>query len=371
MIELALLLIVSIVCYILYGLLKNVRGCIKYCESIPSSNNSQAISIIKPSKGITDFTRSNFSSWVNQKYDSPIEVIFAFDEGDPGITLVKELNLPNVKIVSHPILEGFSGKMSALYHGVTLASHELLVFSDGDTLASYNTCSQIITQINKTAKIVTCPARYTVAQNIWGRIYASLWNLVEFGVVGPEVVKNGDKVFGTTFTLSKQTLSLLGGLSIFKNYIAEDMAIGQKAKQKGVSIVLGPVIEAPVGVITFPELLAKLSRAALYTKTMRRFRENWRFIAIYSYLFVILSPAFFLGNLLLVLVFCLAVARLVFESYMWYTITQEKRVMYSCFLGDPIFLLTYLVASITRKMKWSGRVYRVFSNGRMERRADD
>jgi len=275
MIELVLILIFFAVCYTLYTVLKNVNTCIKYCESIPTSTKSQSISIIKPSKGITVFTTSNFLSWVNQKYGSQIEIIFAFDKADPGITLVKKLNLPNMKIVSQPILDGFTGKMSALYHGLEQASHDLLIFSDGDTRALDTTCSQIMTQLRTGAQIVTCPARYSSAQNIWGRIYASLWNLVEFGVVGSEIVEYGGKVFGTTFALSTQTLTFLGGLSMFKNYIAEDMALGQKAKQKGVSIVLGPVIEAPVGRMTFTELIAKFSRAALYARTMRRFRENW------------------------------------------------------------------------------------------------
>jgi cellulose synthase/poly-beta-1,6-N-acetylglucosamine synthase-like glycosyltransferase len=368
MIELVLILIFFVVFYTLYTLLKNMNTCIKYSESIPTSTDSQAISIIKPSKGINVFTSSNFFSWVNQKYDSQIEIIFAFDEADPGINLAKELKLPNVKIVSRPILDGFTGKMSALYHGLEQASHELLVFSDGDTRASDTTCSQIMTQIRMGAQIVTCPARYTSAQNIWGRIYASLWNLVEFGFVGTEIVEYGDKVFGTTFALSTQTLTLLGGLSMFKNYIAEDMALGQKAKKKRVSIVLGPIIESPVGRMTFTKLMAKFSRAALYAKTMRRFRENWRFVAIYSYIFVIISPALFLGDLLIVLVLGLASARLVFGTYAWYRITYEKRVLYSCFLGDVLFLLIYLITFITRTAKWSGRTYRVFSNGKMKRK---
>ena len=96
-------------------------------------------------------------------------------------------------------------------------------------------------------------------------------------------------------------LEKIGGLEKYRNYIAEDIAIGEKAYKENISIMLGPLIESPVGEMSFSNLLDKFSRAALYAITMRGLRNNWMFIFIYSYFLLLFPPGVFLYSEIVIL----------------------------------------------------------------------
>jgi len=113
-------------------------------------------------------------------------------------------------------------------------------------------------------------------------------------------------------------------------------------------VFLGPMIDSPVGTMYFSTLIEKFSRAALYAITMRGLRANWRFIFLYSYFLIIISPAIFFGPTLFVLIAVLALGRLTLASYIWFIITGEKRVSVECFLGDFLFFIIYIRSFIFR-----------------------
>ena len=352
--------------FIFLYILNNVKKCVEYCKNIPTTNFSEAVSIIKPSKGSDEFSLSNFNSWANQRYDAPIEYIFSFDkEDDTGIKVAQMVPFANKKILVNPIIEGFTGKMSALKHGLNASSHEVVIFSDSDTKAQNDTLSKIMSQFERGAKIVTCLATYNQAKNIWGRLYASTWNLAEIGIVGSSILVSGDQVVGNTFALSKNTLEQLGGLDKYRNFVAEDIAIGKSAHEKGFSIKLGPMIESPVGEMSFRAMIEKFSRASSYAITMRGLKNNWQFIIIYTYFLVLFPPAIFMDANIVILAFFLALGRLAFASYLWFVFTGEKRVFVECFLGDILFVFSYIRSLIFKTMSWSSNKYRVDSTGRL------
>ena len=357
---------ILIVYLILFYISNNVKKCIEYCKNIPTTDFSEAVSIIKPSKGSDEFSLTNFNSWVNQKYDAHIECIFSFDEkDDAGIKIAQAVPFPNKKILINPIIEGFTGKMSALKHGLNNSNYEVVVFSDSDTKAQSDTLSKIMSQLKRGAKIVTCLAIYNQTKNIWSRLYASTWNLAEIGIVGSSILKHGDQAVGNTLALSKNTLEQLGGLDKYSNYIAEDIAIGKSAHEVHFSILLGPMIESPVGEMSFHNLIEKYSRAASYAITMRGLKNNWQFIVIYSYFLVFFPPAIFLSANIVILAIFLALGRLTFASYLWFMMTGEKKVFIECFLGDILFFFMYIRSLIFKTMSWSSIKYRVDSTGRL------
>jgi hypothetical protein len=86
--------------FIFYKIANEVKEFITYCKNIQSTDYSEAVSIIKLSKGSNEFTLTNFYSWINQKYYSPIDYIFSFDdEEDPGIKIAEEINYHDKKIL--------------------------------------------------------------------------------------------------------------------------------------------------------------------------------------------------------------------------------------------------------------------------------
>ena len=192
----------------------------------------------------------------------------------------------------------------------------------------------------------------------------TIWNLAEIGIVGPSIINNGDQVVGNTFALYRKTLEQIGGLERYGNFIAEDIAIGRSAYESNFSIMLGPLIESPVGKMSFSRLIDKYSRAALYAITMRDLRKNWQFVCIYSYLLVLLPPVIlFDTDIVLVSVF-LALGRLALASYLWFLTTGEKRIFIECFMGDFLFILTYLRSLFFRIVTWSGHAKSWLANAR-------
>ena len=320
-------------------------------------------------KGFNEFTLSNYKSWINENNENsqPIEYIFSFDEGDPGVEITKEVHYDNKVILVNPIIEGFTGKMSALVYGLRQSSHDLVVFSDGDTRAHTDTLAKIMGQFDNGADIVTCLAVYNMAKNMWARLYASIWNLAEIGIVGASILKKGDQVVGNTFALHKKTLGLIGGLEKYGDFIAEDIAIGKSAFKAGLSVMLGPLIESPVGEMSFSDLMDKYSRAALYAITVRGLRNNWQFVCLYSYFLVLLPPVILFDKGILWVSIVLALGRLWFASYLWFITTGEKRLLVECFLGDFLFIWTYFRSIFSQVAIWSGVRYRVDSSGKIER----
>lgn len=362
--------IIILVNLFFYNIVKNVNAVIKYCNKIPPSDHSEAVTIIKPSKGSNEFTYSNYNSWINQnnQTESNIQYILSFDEeNDEGIKIANKIQYKNKKILVNPIINGFSGKMSALYHGLYNSTNELIIFSDGDTKAKNDTISKIQSQLKNNAKIVTCLAIYNKATNIWARLYASTWNLTELGIVGYSILTKGDQVVGNTFALHKNTLEQIGGLENYKNYIAEDIAIGKKAYELNQTILLGPLIESPVGALSYSNLIDKYSRAAQYTIKMRGLTKSWHFILLYSYFLVLLPPSIFLGKEILLLSLFLAMGRLALASYLWFITTNERRIFLECFIGDIIFFTVYIKSLFSKKITWSNNKYKVDSHGKLIR----
>ena len=162
-------------------------------------------------KGSNEFTLSNYLSWIDQDFKtrSLVEYIFSYDEGDSGIEIAKAVSYANMKVVSNPVMEGFTGKMSALTHGLINARNDLVVFSDGDTRAQSDTLTKIMGQFQRGADVVTCLAVYNRTKNLWARLYSSVWNLAEIGIVGPSIIRNGDSYKAKKFFESKELFNYL------------------------------------------------------------------------------------------------------------------------------------------------------------------
>jgi ceramide glucosyltransferase len=327
------------------------------------------ITIIKPVRGADRYTRGNFRSWVEQDYDAPIQLIFSFQDGnDPALEIAQGLQSSHsLTVIVNPVTEGYSGKMSNLAHGLNAAEHDYLVFSDSDTRADSQTCQRIVALHDRGAQLVSCLTRYCCADNLWGRIYAAFWNFEQIGFIAPSILKRGRKAIGNTIALSRATLRALGGLEAFKNYIAEDVAIGMRAYELGIRVALGPKIDSPVGRLGLRELIAKLGRAALFGITMKDSAENSQYLVLYSYILVMLLSAVMWNRSLFVLGLLLAALRVALASRLWWLTVGEKRMFYECFLEDVLFISVFVKALFSRKVVWAGIKYSVRPGGRMDR----
>ncbi len=356
---------VSIVGRLLLRAERRCRECLAYSAGLPTGGGHGPITIIKPVKGADEFTRANFTSWVRQQCPVPIQLVFSFeDPADPAIPIAEQLEtVVRPEVIVNPRREGFSGKMSNLFYGVRLARHDFLLFSDADIAAAPDTCNRIMEQVRHGVDLITCLPVHDRARNIWGRIYASFWNFEILGFVAPSVLREGSVAMGGTLGMKRQTLEALGGIETFKAFVAEDIAMGRKAKEKGLRVGLGPIVRSPVGRKSFGELMEKFSRAAMLGHTLIPPQERLQHIVLLSYLFLFMLSAILKHIPLLALGIGLLCIRLVFARRFWVIATGERRIPFESLLGDALLLFAFVRGLFVRRMTWGGVEYGVTRDG--------
>ncbi|GJM15989.1 MAG: hypothetical protein DHS20C13_13160 [Thermodesulfobacteriota bacterium] len=361
------LILFPVLVFVIYRIYRDFIKCLHYSRNLPLSNIQPDISIIKPVKGADEFSENNYRSWLGQDYSGTKQVIFSFqDKSDPGIVIVKQIqDLDHIKIVVNPVAEGFSGKMSNLFYGLKKAKYNILILSDSDIYAYPTTCRQIVYQLENRSDMVSCLTRHLNPKNLWARIFAGFWNFEQIGFIAPSILENGNKAMGGTIGLSKNALNILGGIEAFKDYVAEDVAMGTRAKELGIKVSLGPIVDSPVGTLNFNELINKFTRAALYGISMKKTNHNSQYAILYSYLLILILSAIFWNYSLMILGFLLAISTLILKSHLWFLVSGEKRVCYESIFGDVIFLSVFFKSLFLRTTTWGGIKYRVLSGGRM------
>lgn len=348
---------------------RTIRQMLAYSTSLPSETSTAfPVGIIKPVYGADAYTEDNFRSWAEQDYDGPVEMIFSFQEkNDPALPIAEDAP-GQLELLFNPVKPGYSGKMSNLYYGLKAAQYDFIVMSDSDTRASAMTIKQIASLWSQGAEFITSLTRYRNADNLWCRIYAAFWNYEQIGFLAPSIREHGRGAIGNTIAMTQETLQKLGGMEAFRDYVAEDMAMGAKAHELGIRVSLGPmIIGSPVGQMSLKSLLNKFSRAALFGITMKAGSETLRYVVLYSYLIVLLLAAILGDASLLLLGLILAFLRLVLASYVWWLTNDQKRLFYEAFLMDILFLYVFFRSFFSRTVTWAGIQYSVLPDGRMEK----
>jgi len=221
-----------------------------------------SLSIIKPVFGADAYTMKNFQSLAEQDYNAPLELIFSFQQADgPALLIAENVVGPHeYKTIVNPVEERYSGKMSNLFQCVRTARYNHLVFSDSDIHALPDICRQLATLHNQHWDLISCFIRHVGRGNVWGRIYATFWNYEHMAYISPAIIRYRRDATGGTMAMTRATLEQTGGLSAFKDYVAEDVPMGRRAHDLGLRAGLGPIVDSPVDGMILRALLNKFSR---------------------------------------------------------------------------------------------------------------
>ena len=346
---------------------KSLRHAIQPLGSI----QTLPVSVIKPVYGADHHTERNFQSWADQDYTGPLQIIFSFqDETDPAIPIAMRVaTVHDLSVIVNPVEEGFSGKMSNLLHGLNFSKYEFLIFSDSDIFASPDVCSKMTAMHRSGFDLISCLMRHCRADNLWGRIYAQFWNFEHMAFIAPGIVVQGKGATGGTMAMTSKTLAQMGGLAAFKDYVAEDVAMGRKAHALGLKIGLGPVIDSPVGNMDFQALIDKFSRAALYGATMTSLCKSALYSVLLGYWAVLVLGIVFNLHWLMLAGAGWSLLRIAFASQFWQNTQGGVKIFWEVLLSDALFVAVFTKSIFSRTLVWGGIRYRVLKNGKMIRRA--
>ncbi len=345
---------------------------LRYAQNLNSTSPQVGVTLIKPVYGANIYTEANFESWLKQNNSGNIQYIFSFqDPSDPALVIAKKLQERfQFEIIVNPVLTGYSGKTSNLYFALQKAKHELVIFSDSDISAPPETISKIVSQLNN-FDIVSCVVMHTEAQNIWAKIYATVWNAVTVALVPCVILKKTfPALAGGTIGIRQDALKRIGGLSAIASYIAEDGALSIRAHQENLKVGLGPILTSPIAKMKFSDLWHKLVRGSLIGLKMN---PNGFFATVASYVFLYLFWILIFASLVfqnytsLVLSLMIFLLRLFQASYVSSVCTQKTRCAYEMVLADFFSVCALVVAMFRPYVYWGPIKFKVLKGGVLQK----
>ena len=207
---------------------------ISYCKlSVHKSTHGPTISVVIPARN-EEHALPNLLDSLSGQLSGKDEVIVVDDHSEDNTKKVAENS--GVKVLeSSPTPEGWIGKTWACYQGANLASGEILVFLDADTVLEKNGLKSIVeTYVEKDGVLSIQP--YHKMRDLYEQLSA-FFNIIVmagigvFTVLGRRIKPIG--LFGPAVVMRKQYYVDSGGHEKVKGEILDDVALGAELQKEG------------------------------------------------------------------------------------------------------------------------------------------
>lgn len=238
-------------------------------KSQPSSKTSlPPVSLLKPIKGIEEELEENLISFLEQKYPSDFQIIFASTErDDPGIALARRIasRYPHLDIafVYSDTGYGLNPKVSNLAGALKVARYDTVLQSDANVRVKAGFLTNLVAEfVEKGASLLGCLVVGVGERSIG----AAFENLHLTGFISPSMcavqrVVDTTCVVGKAMIFKKSELDELGGISIVKDVLLEDFVLGETYRRADKRVVLSSQVVANVNVhTTITQFLGRHSR---------------------------------------------------------------------------------------------------------------
>ena len=225
---------------------------------LPAQRAGEPVSILKPLAGAEEGLEENLRSFFEQDYPQ-YEILFAVREtGDPAASIVERLQRQYPHVASRLIVTGEppypNAKVFSLDHMMRQARHSLLVMSDSDIRVTPDFLHTVAAEFAASdLAVATCPYRAVPGPSLWSSLEAIMMN-TEFlsGILVARMLEGMRFAVGPTIVARKEAIGKIGGWTEFKDFLAEDFVLGQRAAQAGLNVELSRcVIEHRIGAQPF------------------------------------------------------------------------------------------------------------------------
>jgi 4,4'-diaponeurosporenoate glycosyltransferase len=204
--------------------------------AINRSISYPSISVIIPSRN-EENTLPNLLRSLEGQLSSEDEVIVVDDHSEDRTKAVAEKS--GVKLLeSLPTPEGWIGKTWACSQGARMASGEILVFLDADTVLEKNGLKNIIEAYVERDGVLSIQP-YHKMRNLYEQ-FSAFFNIVMMAAIGAFTIL-GNRIkpiglFGPVVAIKRQYYLDSGGHEKVKSEILEDVAFGSELQKKGVEV---------------------------------------------------------------------------------------------------------------------------------------
>jgi ceramide glucosyltransferase len=204
---------------------------------------SPAVTILKPLHGAEPRLFENLKSLCDQDYSAPIEIICGVqDQQDAAIAVVERLKVSfpdhDLRLIIDPSALGANLKVSNLINMARHARHECLILADSDIGVGPRYLAEVTAALTGSGVGgVTCLYHGVAAAGFWSRLSALAIDahFLPNVLVG---LRTGlaKPCFGSTIALTRQHLAEIGGFEAFVNCLADDYAIGEALRARGLRV---------------------------------------------------------------------------------------------------------------------------------------
>jgi ceramide glucosyltransferase len=226
-----------------------VRRCPR--QSAAHNVTVAAVTVLKPLHGAEPGLYANLRSFCAQDYPAHVQIVFgAQNAADPALAvgrqLISEFPGRSFEIVVNTNTTGVNGKISNLIAMQSAIRNDVIVISDSDIRVGPEYLRTIVETLSEPGVgLVTCLYRGEANASVWSRLaamaidYHFLPNVLmglALGLARP--------CFGSTIALTRRTLDDIGGFAAFADQLADDHAIGEAVRARGMRVALAPVMLA-------------------------------------------------------------------------------------------------------------------------------
>lgn len=346
-------------------------------QRVAHAQTLPGVTLLKPLKGCDETSEASLRSWLVQKYDGPIQILFGVATGqDPICGVVRKLigEFPSLdaQLVICGSLAGTNLKVSKLMQLECLAKHQILVISDADVRVPPDLLSNVVAPLEDAqVGLVNCFYRLanpTTLAMEWEAlaINADFWSQV----LQSQSLKPLDFALGAVMATRRSTVYQMGGFAALADCLADDYQLGKRIASQGYRIVLSPeVVECWSEPMTWKDVW----------KHQLRWARTIRVCQPVPYFFSILSNATLWPALWVLfdhskwtMLFALGcgLARITTALNLQARLTEIKpRFRYSALvlLKDALQTAIWLLAFLGNRIEWRGESMRLRPDGTLIR----
>ncbi|MGE5487744.1 MAG: glycosyltransferase [bacterium] len=202
------------------------------------------VSVITPVSGAEPGLAENLRSSFEQDYPEFEVLIVAHAASDPAVAVAEKLIAAYPHVKARVVISGLppcpNAKVFNLEAAVAAARHGILVMKDSDVRAGSDMLSTLAAEFaGGDVALITCPYRALSSRGFWWLLDAIGTNTRFFGgVLVARMLGGMDFALGPTLAIRKDALERLGGLAQFRDYLAEDFLLGNRAHSAGMGVIL-------------------------------------------------------------------------------------------------------------------------------------
>ena len=211
--------------------------------------STQAVSILKPLKGVDPEIYGSFRSHCLQNFPE-YEIIFGVsDRNDPAIASVRQLQLEfpdrSIRLVVCEKILGTNVKVSNLAQMLPHARYECLIVNDSDIRVEPDYLEHATAQLaDEAIGMVTCLYRGIPAPTVASQL-ESLGISSDFipGVLVARQLEGGIRFgLGSTMAFRRADLARIGGFESILDFLADDYELGKRIADLGLKVHLSRVV---------------------------------------------------------------------------------------------------------------------------------